>query len=132
MASLGLNLILMEILTPVYYDKMLSNLANPHAFQVTCTNLQAMAPDLKKLFWKGIEVMWMAKPHTQAITVDVITRFELRWRKKMIHARINAFIRGYYQKKAEETGRFSKGGLTLRDDLYALAKASRKQKAKRQ
>ena len=75
--------------------------------------------------------MQTARPRTQTIHVDVIRRFELRWRKKMIHARINAFIKGYYHKKAQEMGRVTKGGFTLRDDLYALAKANRKRKTKR-
>ena len=49
----------------------------------------------------------------------------------MIPARINTFIKGNFHKMADESGRVTKGGFTLRYDLFALATANRKRKTKR-
>ena len=43
----------------------------------------------------------------------------------MVHARLNGFINHHYDKEAEASGKFGKGGFTLRDDLYAIAKKQR-------
>ena len=44
----------------------------------------------------------------------------------MVHARLNGFVNHHYDKEAEVSGKFGKGGFTLRDDLYAIAKKQRK------
>ena len=69
--------------------------------------------------------MRQARPQSCSIPKEVITSFELRLRKKMLHARINTFFRNYYDRKKNEIGQVSQGGFSLRDDLYAVLKTKR-------
>ena len=81
-----------------------------------------------KLFWNAVKVMKQARPSTTCISDKQIKDFELRWRKKMIHARLNAFLRGFYNRRSKEEGFATQGGFTLRDDLYAVAKDVRRKR----
>ena len=69
--------------------------------------------------------MRQARPQSDQIPNETVMSFELRWRKKMVHARINSFIRNYYDRKANDAGQVSQGGFTLRDDLYAIVKSTK-------
>ena len=74
----------------------------------------------------AIIAMEQARPSIVHISNMIIYSFERRWRKKMVHARLNGFINHHYDKEAVASGKFGKGGFTLRDDLYAIAKKQRK------
>ena len=78
---------------------------------------------LDDLFNMAIRTMVQAKQHLNkdfSINDKVVTRFHRRFQNKMLHARLNAFIK---QQHSQLSGAFN-----LRDDLYSTRKSKKKKK----
>ena len=86
---------------------------------MTKEHLELLDDDFKTRFEVALNVMISARP-TLDIETSVMEKFELRWRMKMINARINGFIQNFYNKLISADGNRTEGGATLRDNLYAV------------